>query len=145
MIEHQSQFTLNARIIFAPRHSCRSGTGISLGCLALSSSGQDTRVKREGEKERERGRKRTKRGWHSVALVPGVPADVSSTWNACTSDVRRPMYIIYEVSAFSARINQVATPAESAGISDDRWFAHRSYANIAGNVGYEDDYVNPVI
>jgi len=51
------------------------------------------------------------------------------------------MYIIYEVSAFPARINQVATPAESVDISDDRRVAH-PYMNIASNnVGYEDDYI----
>lgn len=47
-----------------------------------------------------------------LELVPRVPSDVSSRRNACTSDVRRPMYIIYEVSAFPAMINQPATPQE---------------------------------
>lgn len=53
------------------------------------------------------------------------------------------MYIIYEVSAFPARINQVATPAESVGISDDRRYGSASYAIIADHVGYEDDYITP--
>lgn len=57
-----------------------------------------------------------KRGRYSVGLVPGVPADVSSSRNACTSDVRRPLYIIYEVSAFPAMINQAATPPGTASI-----------------------------
>lgn len=53
-----------------------------------------------------------KRGRYSVGLVPRVPSDVSSRRNACMSDVRRPMYIIYEVSAFPTMINQAATRQE---------------------------------
>lgn len=66
----------------------------------------------EGGGERKSEKVAEKRGRYSVGLVPRVPSDDSSRRNACTSDVRRPMYIIYEVSAFLAMINQVATRQE---------------------------------
>ena len=83
------------------------------------------RREREREREREKGHRMIHCGWrerarrwpekkgrYSVGLVPRVPSDVSSRRNACTSDVRRPMYIIYEVSAFPTMINQAATRQE---------------------------------
>lgn len=124
---------IRARTIFF-RRTCDA---FVFAPLRTSDKGVQKRMKRR-KKRRRRSRKREKekRGWHpSAGLVLGVPAKVCSaeTHARPTSDVQSPMYIIYEVSAFLAMINQAATLLGTASIWGARRPSRKALARFARN------------